>query len=194
MEHAQGGWAPFRALACDYDGTLAEHDKIAVSTLGSMRADGRRAPTDALPEAKARVDWILPGAAGDAVRHAIDERILGGSLPPPRSGRQRLHLGWTLGTSEPVEIPARGVNVLVQGDSLCGKSSLVGGLVERLAAAHDSVCMPDPEGDYELLVRLATARLIDVATAPRGPTARSWRRPPASRISLPPLAMFRRPR
>jgi len=32
MEHAQGGRAPCRALACDYDGTLPEHDKIAAST------------------------------------------------------------------------------------------------------------------------------------------------------------------
>ena len=122
-------------------------------------------PEDALPEVKARVDWIFPGTDGDGVRRALDERILGGNLPPPRSGRHLLHLGWTVGTSETVEIPARGVNVLVQGDSLCGKSSLVGGLVERLAATHHSVCMLDLEGDYEVLESLATARLIEVVRA-----------------------------
>jgi haloacid dehalogenase-like hydrolase len=120
-------------------------------------------PDNALPEVKARVDWIFPGADGEGVVRAIDGRILPGRLPPPRSGRHQLLLGWMLGTAEAVEIPARGVNVLVQGDSLCGKSSLVGGLAERLAAAHDSVCILDPEGDYEVLHGLPTARLIDVA-------------------------------
>jgi hydroxymethylpyrimidine pyrophosphatase-like HAD family hydrolase len=152
------------ALAISPDDVLAIGD--AENDVALFAACGWSAcPENALPEAKARVDWIFPGADGDGVRHAIDERILAGSLPPPRSGRHRLHLGWTVGTSEAVEIPARGVNVLVQGDSLCGKSSLVGGLVERLAAAHDSVCMLDPEGDYEVLGSLATARLIQVAGA-----------------------------
>ena len=152
------------ALAIASDDVLAIGD--AENDIALFDACGWSAcPEDALPEAKARVDWILPGADGDAVRHAIDERILGGSLPPPRSGRHRLLLGWAVSTSEAVEIPARGVNVLVQGDSLCGKSSLVGGLVERLATAHDSVCMLDPEGDYEVLDSLATARLIEVTRA-----------------------------
>jgi hydroxymethylpyrimidine pyrophosphatase-like HAD family hydrolase len=119
-------------------------------------------PENALPEVKARVDWIFPGADGDGFCRAIDERILPGRLAPPRSGRHQLQLGWIVGTAEVVEIPAQGVNVLVQGDSLCGKSTFVGGLVERLAAAHDSVCIVDPEGDYEVLDVLPAARLVDV--------------------------------
>jgi hypothetical protein len=62
-----------------------------------------------------------------------------------------------------VEIPGRGVNLLVQGDSLCGKSSFVGGLVERLAATHDAVCVIDPEGDYGVLGQIPGARVVAVA-------------------------------
>jgi hypothetical protein len=148
------GVAPEDALAIgDAENDLALFDACGWSAC----------PEDALPEVKARVDWILPGADGEGVRRAIDERILPSSLPPPRTGRDQLQLGWTVGTGEPVEIPARGVNVLVQGDSLCGKSSLVGGLVERLAAAHERVCLFDPEGDYEVLDGLASSRLVEIA-------------------------------
>jgi hydroxymethylpyrimidine pyrophosphatase-like HAD family hydrolase len=150
------------ALGVAPDDVLAIGD--AENDLALFDACGWSAcPEDALPEVKARVDWILPGTDGEGVRRAIDERILASSLPPPRTGRHQLQLGWTVGTVEPLEIPARGVNVLVQGDSLCGKSSLVGGLVERLAAAHESVCMLDPEGDYEVLDGLASSRLVEIA-------------------------------
>lgn len=136
----------------------AENDLALFDTCGWSAC-----PEDALPEVKARVDWILPGTNGESVRRAIDERILPSSLPPPRTARHQLLLGWTLGTTQAVEIPARGVNVLVQGDALCGKSSFVGGLVERLAAAHESVCLLDPEGDYEILDGLPSSRLVEVA-------------------------------
>ena len=152
------------ALEIPPDDVLAIGD--AENDLALFDACGWSAcPEDALPEARARVDWILPGDDGDGVRRAIEERILTASLPPPRSGRHRLQLGWAVRTSEAVEIPARGVNVLVQGDSLCGKSSFVGGLVERLAADRRSVCMLDPEGDYEVLEGLVTARRLEVAAA-----------------------------
>jgi hydroxymethylpyrimidine pyrophosphatase-like HAD family hydrolase len=150
------------ALGVPADDVLAIGD--AENDLALFDACGWSAcPEDALPEVKRRVDWILPAGDGEGVRRAIDERILDSRLPPPRHGRHELQLGWTLATAEAVEIPSRDVNVLVQGDSLCGKSSLVGGLVERLATAHESVCMLDPEGDYEVLHGLPTARLIDVA-------------------------------
>jgi len=50
-----------------------------------------------------------------------------------------------------VTIPAHGVNVLVHGDSLSGKSWLAGGFVERLVAARYATCVIDPEGDYQAL-------------------------------------------
>jgi hypothetical protein len=66
-------------------------------------------------------------------------------------------------TSDPIEIDPRGSNLLVHGDSLCGKSTLVGGLVERLAVTHHAVCVLDPEGDYRVLARAPQARVIRVA-------------------------------
>jgi hypothetical protein len=57
-------------------------------------------------------------------------------------------------TSEPVTIPARGVNVLIHGDPHSGKSWLAGALVERLVGARYAVCVIDPEGDYRVLSRL----------------------------------------
>ena len=52
---------------------------------------------------------------------------------------------------EPVEIPERGVNVLIQGDPLSGKSWLAGVLIERLLGRRYAVCVVDPEGDYQVL-------------------------------------------
>jgi hypothetical protein len=120
-------------------------------------------PEDALVEVVRRVDWILPGEAGEGVGRAIAERIVPGRLPPPRHGRQFVHLGWVTTTSDPIEIDPRGSNLLVHGDSLCGKSTLVGGLVERLAATHHAVCVMDPEGDYRVLAQAPEVRVIPVA-------------------------------
>jgi len=120
-------------------------------------------PDDALVEVKRRVDWILPGGAGEGVGRVIRERILRGTLPPPRHGQHFAHLGWVTSTGGAVEIPVRGVNMLVQGDSLCGKSSFLGGVVERLAANHEAVCVIDPEGDYGVFGRMPGARVISIS-------------------------------
>jgi hypothetical protein len=122
-------------------------------------------PEDALVEVVRRVDWILPGEAGEGVGRAIAERIVPGTLPPPRHGRHFVHLGWVTTTSDPIEINPRGSNLLVHGDSLCGKSTLVGGLVERLAGTHHAICVLDPEGDYRVLAQAPEARVIPIARA-----------------------------
>ena len=70
-------------------------------------------------------------------------------------------------TSEPVAIPARGVNVLVHGDPLSGKSWLAGVLVERLVAARYAVWVIDPEGHYQAPSRLAAVHLGHSPTASR---------------------------
>jgi hypothetical protein len=119
-------------------------------------------PGDAVAEVRERVDWVLEGSNGDAVSRAIKGPILAGTLPPPRSGRHEVPVGWQIGTSAPVGVPARGANALVQGDSLSGKSSFVGGLAERLAGAHDAVCVIDPEGDYHVLRELPSSVWVSV--------------------------------
>jgi hypothetical protein len=51
-------------------------------------------------------------------------------------------------------VPARGVNLLIQGDPLSGKSWLAGALVERLVLHQYAVCVLDPEGDFHILAGL----------------------------------------
>ena len=111
-------------------------------------------PGDSLPEVQARVDWVFPGKHGDGIARAITEQILPDRLAVDQSPRHRVSLGWAAATSEPVTIPARGVNVLIHGDPHSGKSWLAGALVERLVGARYAVCVIDPEGDYRVLARL----------------------------------------
>jgi hypothetical protein len=138
---------------------LSFHDVLAFgdaeNDLPFFEVCGWRAcPADAMPMVKERADWIFPGENGAAVAAAVVGPILQGLLPVQFSARHRIPLGWAAETSEPVAIPARGVNVLVHGDPLSGKSWLAGALVERLVAARYAVCVIDPEGDYQVLSRL----------------------------------------
>jgi hydroxymethylpyrimidine pyrophosphatase-like HAD family hydrolase len=138
---------------------LSFHDVLAFgdaeNDLDLFQACGWTAcPANAVLMLKEIADWVLPGENGRGVAAAITGTILGDLLPVARSSRHRVALGWVVETSEPATIPARGVNVLVHGDPLSGKSWLAGGLVERLVGARYSVCVIDPEGDYRVLGRL----------------------------------------
>lgn len=110
-------------------------------------------PENAVEALKERADWVFPGHDGQAIARAMDE-ILGGRLPIPDRPRHRIELGWTVETAEPVTLPARGINVLIQGDPLSGKSWLAGGLVEHLLRRRYAVLVIDPEGDFQVLGRL----------------------------------------
>ncbi|HET7874394.1 MAG TPA: HAD hydrolase family protein [Methylomirabilota bacterium] len=112
-------------------------------------------PADAVEAIRTRADWVFPGADGQAVAAAITGPILQGLLAVEHSPRHRIAIGWVRETSEPVTIPARGVNVLVHGDPLSGKSWLAGALIERLVAGRYAICVIDPEGDYRVLRRFA---------------------------------------
>ncbi|OGK98418.1 MAG: hypothetical protein A3D33_14530, partial [Candidatus Rokubacteria bacterium RIFCSPHIGHO2_02_FULL_73_26] len=138
---------------------LAHHDVLALgdaeNDLDLFAACGWTAcPVNAVPELKDHADFIFPGADGSGVARAITGPILGGLLPVARSSRHRLAIGWVAETAEPVEIPERGVNVLIQGDPLSGKSWLAGVLIERLLGRRYAVCVVDPEGDYQVLAPL----------------------------------------
>ena len=135
---------------------LAHHDVLALgdaeNDLDLFAACGwTGCPVNAVPELKDRADFIFPGENGSGVARAIAGPILGNLLPVARSPRHRLALGWVAETAEPVEIPERGVNVLIQGDPLSGKSWLAGVLIERLLGRRYAVCVVDPEGDYQVL-------------------------------------------
>jgi hydroxymethylpyrimidine pyrophosphatase-like HAD family hydrolase len=133
---------------------LSFHDVLAIgdaeNDLELFAACGFTAcPGNAVAEVLHAADWVFPGDNGSAIASAIAGPILGGTLPAPRSARERIDLGWARATAEPVTIPAHGINVLAQGDSLSGKSWLAGGLVERLVARDYATCVIDPEGDYQ---------------------------------------------
>lgn len=165
---------------------LSFHDVLALgdaeNDLDLFEACGWAAcPANAVPELARRADWVLPGENGAAVAEAIAGPILDGSLRLDQSPRHRIPLGWAVETAEPVTVPARGVNVLIEGDPLSGKSWLAGALVERLLAQRYALCVIDAEGDYRVLMRLpgVTWEEIDDAASLRRALAHLERDPAA---------------
>lgn len=110
-------------------------------------------PGDAVEVLKGRADWVFAGENGTAITGAL-ARIVDGRLILPSTDRHRIRLGWAAPTAEPVVVPGRDVNVLVQGDPHSGKSWLAGALVERLVSERYATCVIDPEGDYHVLAAL----------------------------------------
>lgn len=146
---------------------LSFHDVLAIgdseNDVELFQACGWRAcPENAVPELTRLADWVFPGSNGSSVALAIRNTILAGRLEGTASPRHRLELGWAVGTTEPVAIPARDVNVLIHGDPLSGKSWLAGALVERLLEGRYAVCVIDPEGDYRVLGRLTAVTWTEV--------------------------------
>jgi hydroxymethylpyrimidine pyrophosphatase-like HAD family hydrolase len=165
---------------------LSFHDVLGIgdaeNDVDLFRACGWSAcPGDAVASIRQQADWVFPGHDGQAVAAAIAGPILAGSLALHRSPRHRIGIGWVVETSELVAIPARGVNVLISGDPLSGKSWLSGALVERLVEARYAVCVLDPEGDYRVLGHLPGARWVEIhdETAMARAVARFEREPSA---------------
>jgi hydroxymethylpyrimidine pyrophosphatase-like HAD family hydrolase len=149
-----------RALGLSFHDVVAFGD--AENDLPLFEACGWSAcPASAEPAVRDLVDWVFPGEDGDGVAAAIVGPVLDG-LPVERSPRHRIHLGWSGATSESVSMPARGINVLIHGDSLSGKSWMTGALLERLTAARFAVCVIDAEGDYQVLADRGAFRRIDI--------------------------------
>jgi len=149
---------------------LSFHDVLAIgdaeNDLELFASCGYAAcPGNAVAEVRRVADWVFPGDGGEAVTRAIDGPILNGALSAPRSGRERIRLGWARTTAEPVTIPACGVNLLVHGDSLSGKSWLAGGFVERLVTARYATCVIDPEGDYQALAEVRGVTWCEIGAA-----------------------------
>jgi len=154
---------------------LSFHDVLAIgdaeNDLELFEACGWTAcPGDAVPDLKTRADFVFPGDNGRSVAQAIVGPILGDRLPLAASPRHRVAIGWSPQTSEATSVPARGVNILVQGDTLSGKSWLAGALVEHMVERRYSVCVIDPEGDHGVLGTLPGVSCVDVTDEP------GWRR------------------
>ena len=148
---------------------LSFHDVLAIgdaeNDLELFEACGWTAcPGNAVRELKDRADFVFPGDNGHSVAQAIVGPILGDRLPLARSSRHRVGIGWSPRTSEATSVPERGVNVLVQGDTLSGKSWLAGALVEHMVDRRYSVCVIDPEGDYGVLGTLPGVSCVEVTS------------------------------
>jgi len=142
-----------RSLGLSFQDVLALGD--AENDVALFEGCGWRAcPANAVPALQERADWVFAGDDGEGVAAAIAGPITQGLLSGRHSSRHRIAVGWVVETSEPVTLPARDVNVLIQGDPASGKSWLAGALIERLSAARYAVCAIDPEGDYRVLARL----------------------------------------
>ena len=118
-------------------------------------------PGDAMEGLKGRADWIFAGQNGTAIAAAL-AGIVDGRLDLPVGPRHRIRLGWAVPTAEPVVIPGRDANILVEGDAHSGKSWLTGALVERLASERYATCVIDPEGDYRVLAALPSVTWFSV--------------------------------
>lgn len=122
----------------------AENDHAFLS-----RCEASVAVANALPMVQERADLVTEARAGEGVAE-LAEALLADDLTCLESGLSRHHisLGTRHGGAEATVAPY-GENVLVAGPSSSGKSTLVRGLLERLADAAYQFCLIDPEGDYE---------------------------------------------
>ena len=104
------------------------------------------AVSNALPAIKERADVVLTRDHGAGVvefmRHMLDNDLASVKLP-----RHEILLGRFEDGAE-FCLPAYGGGLLVAGGSGGGKSTLMTGLLERLAASGYQFCAIDPEGDY----------------------------------------------
>lgn len=110
------------------------------------------AVADAVPSLKAAADVVLDEAGSEGLaRFLLGPAVLSDETPEPK--RFQAVLG-TYDDGSPAKVPASGVNVLVTGGTMSGKSHLTGLFAERLLALGYSLCVLDPEGDHVSLGRL----------------------------------------
>ncbi|MBK9965830.1 MAG: HAD hydrolase family protein [Holophagales bacterium] len=110
------------------------------------------AVANAVPSLKEAADVVLSeGGSAGLARFLLGPAVLSDETPEPR--RFQAVLGtWEDGSA--AKVPASGVNVLVTGGTMSGKSHLTGLLAERLLGLGYSLCVLDPEGDHVSLGRL----------------------------------------
>lgn len=109
---------------------------------------------DAVPALKDRADYVTREPASRGVMQFIEDHVLTDAATlAPQITRHQVHLG-EHGDGDPVRLRVHGTHLLILGPSATGKSTLTGVLVERLVETGRSVCLLDPEGDYQSLSEL----------------------------------------
>ena len=162
---------------------LSPHNTVAVGDAENdhallARCECGVAVANALPMLKERADLVTAAADGAGVAELVERLLatdlaeLGGQL-----ARHDIPLGRVAADGAPLALPAYGAGVLVAGTSGGGKSTVVAGLLERMAERGYQHCIVDPEGDfasYEQAVVLGDARrapttkeAVDVLADPR---------------------------
>jgi HAD superfamily hydrolase (TIGR01484 family) len=130
-----------------------------------MRCECAVAVANALPAVKDEADIVTARDHGAGVAELIDELLADDLVRrAPLLARHRIALGRD-GDGREYALEPYGSNVLVAGTSGSGKSSVVKGLLERIAERGYGFAVIDPEGDYEGL-----AGAIGLGTSQRAPS------------------------
>ena len=106
------------------------------------------------PALIAAADDVVEGGDPSSVAawiRSISERP---RIPARLLRRRKLLLGRNEENGTPVHLAIKGRNVVIVGDPRSGKSWIAGLLAEQLILQRYSICVIDPEGDYEGLESL----------------------------------------
>ncbi|HME69092.1 MAG TPA: HAD family hydrolase, partial [Myxococcota bacterium] len=148
------GFGVFQALG---DLGISHHSTIAIGdaendhSLLEMCELGV-AVGNAVDALKTHADLVLEEPEGAGVAAFLRGPVLRGEVRiEPK--RWQLELGRYEDGSR-VRLPASQINMLITGRSKSGKSHLAGSVAEQLIGLGYSVCVIDPEGDYEPIGRL----------------------------------------
>ena len=120
-----------------------DHDLLDACEVGVAVAWGS-------PALRAVADEVVEGSGPPDVADYIRRIIRQPRLSAAQMGRRRLLLG-RQHNGEPVHLAVRGRTILIAGEPGTGKSWLAGLLCEQLILQGYSMCVIDPEGDYQSL-------------------------------------------
>jgi hypothetical protein len=144
--------------ASGLDAALAElgvspHNCVAVGDAENdhaflSRVECAVAVANALPALKEIADLVTAGDHGRGVRELVD-RLVADDLVEVESRltRHAIPLG-ARADGGTVDWPPYGRNLLIAGPSASGKSTIAGGVLDRLTERGYQYCILDPEGDY----------------------------------------------
>jgi hydroxymethylpyrimidine pyrophosphatase-like HAD family hydrolase len=109
------------------------------------------AVADAVPALRERADVVTSGPASRGAIEFVEQHVLRDLVElAPRLRRHDLKVG-EAADGAAVSLAAHGTHLLVVGPSASGKTTLTVSLLEQLVESGRTVCLIDPEGDYDSL-------------------------------------------